>query len=574
VDSDGVIRSAATNLLLRSEEFDNASWTKARATVSQNTAVAPNGSVTADTIVEDTTSNSHIVLQGVSGALSATAYTASVYVKANVRSRVRLALFGTANTSLKFVDFDLSTGAILGTSGATGTILPSTGDGWFRCSVTTTTNSAGTVELYVWTLNDAGSSVYLGTGANALDVWGAQLEVGSTATTYIPTGATINSAPRFDHNPLTGECLGLLVEEQRQNLLLRSEEFDNASWTRTGFLAFGSGSTANAATAPNGTTTADLLVESTAVNAERTAYQTGIVATTGTLTVYAKASGRSHVGLRFYGASNNWVRATYTLTGAGAASVVSAGSSSDYSGTAASIEQFADGWYRVRLTATRGSGLAFAVVDFATTATPILQAVNGNEFYTGNGTSGLLLWGAQLEAGAFPTSYIPTTGTAATRTADVVSITGTNFSSWYRQDEGCVFVDAFNSAAPIGGAARRLFELNNNSEAERFFSGFNTTTTLQTLIQDNSVIQANLTQAIPGPVSASKIAASYKLDDLGIVANGGAVGSDTQCTLPTPTQLTIGYSTSGGNSTLNAPIRRLTYWPTRLPNSTLQSITL
>jgi hypothetical protein len=297
--------------------------------------------------------------------------------------------------------------------------------------------------------------------------------------TRASNGAVVNSAgqieivaanvPRFTHDPVTLESLGLLPEEQRQNLLLNSATLS-----------------------------------------------------TQTVTVTAVA----HT-LSFYGTG------TVTLSGTSTAGPLV--------GTGANA--------RVSLT-------------FTPTAGSLTLTVSGS------------VTNANLEIGSFPTSWIPTTGTAATRTADVVSITGTNFSSWYRQDEGCLFVDAFNSAAPIGGAARRLFEFNNNSEAERFFSGFNTTTTLQTLIQDNSVIQANQTQAVPGPVSASKIAASYKLDDLGIVANSGAVSSDTQCTLPTPTQLTIGYSTSGGNSTLNAPIRRLTYWPQRLPNSTLQNITL
>jgi hypothetical protein len=328
--------------------------------------------------------------------------------------------------------------------------------------------------------------------------------------------------PAFDHNPLTGECLGLLVEEQRQNLLLRSEEFDDASWSKSVGVTIA----ANNELAPNGTLTADLVQ----FDAADKSFSQTVSTTNGTshaLSVWVKGTAGESIrlsGANLTGASN------YTLTGQ---------------------------WQRLSFVGTSSStSISLGVSTFG-----------------GATARNVYLWGAQLEAGAFPTSYIPTTGTAATRTADVVSISGTNFSSWYRQDEGCVFVDAFNSAAPIGGAARRLFELNNNSEAERFFSGFNTTTTLQTLVQDNSVIQANLTQAVPGPVSASKIAASYKLDDLGIVANGGAVGLDTQCTLPTPTQLTIGYSTSGGNSTLNAPIRRLTYWPVRLGNNVLQQIT-
>jgi hypothetical protein len=399
--------------------------------------------------------------------------------------------------------------------------------------------------------------------------------------TFVDSDGVIRSAgndvARFNHNPLTGECLGLLVEEQRQNLLLRSEEFDNASWTRTGFLAFGSGSTANAATAPNGTTTADLLVESTAVNTERNVYQAGVVATTGTLTVYAKASGRSHVGLRFYVATNNWVRATYTLTGSGTATAVSAGSSSDYSATAASIEQFADGWYRVRLTATRDSGLSFAVIDFATTANPTLQAVNGNEFYTGDGTSGILLWGAQLEVGAFPTSYIgPTTTTAITRTADVVSITGTNFSSWYRQDEGTMFVDGSsqNVLASAGGFVVINDPAGGNRLDIRQYRA-------QPIIEGGS--SGSMTWTTPGSFPVISANASYRqavaysatADNHADAISGVVETSTTSIGNIAANRLALFMrdaqtAPTGGTGGI---IRRLTYWPARLNNSILQSLT-
>ena len=194
------------------------------------------------------------------------------------------------------------------------------------------------------------------------------------------------------------------------NLLLRSEEFDTASWSKTGFLAFGSGSIANATTAPDGTLTADLLTESTALS-ERTCYQSGFTTTSATLSCYIKPNGRVFAGLRFYGASNNWVRVTFTLTGSGSASAIAAGSSSDYSATSASITAAGNGWYRVSLSATRASGVSSAAIDFATSASPTLYAPLGNELYTGNGTSGIYLWGAQLEQSSTVGEYIPTGST-------------------------------------------------------------------------------------------------------------------------------------------------------------------
>ena len=195
------------------------------------------------------------------------------------------------------------------------------------------------------------------------------------------------------------------------NLLLRSEEFDNVSWSKTGFLAFGSGSIANATTAPDGTLTSDLLTESTALS-ERTCYQSGFTTTTSaTLSCYIKPNGRNFAGLRFYAAGNNWVRVTFTLTGAGSASAIAAGSSSDYSATSASITAAGNNWYRVSLSATRAGGVSYATIDFATSASPTLYAPLGNELYTGDGTSGIYLWGAQLEQSSTVGEYIPTGST-------------------------------------------------------------------------------------------------------------------------------------------------------------------
>ena len=103
------------------------------------------------------------------------------------------------------------------------------------------------------------------------------------------------------------------------------------------------------------------------------------------------------------------------------------------SGTGASIVSVGNGWYlcigTVTVNTTGSTGINFSINNGSTNS------------YTGDGYSGIYLWGAQLEAGAFPTSYIPTTSASVTRNADVASMTGTNFSSWYRQDAGCFYAE-------------------------------------------------------------------------------------------------------------------------------------
>ena len=349
--------------------------------------------------------------------------------------------------------------------------------------------------------------------------------------------AGVNEA-RFTHDPVTGESLGLLVEEQRTNLLVRSEEFDNvANW-----VPGGGSVTANSIAAPTGATTADTwtstagqiasLYQQVACSAS-TAYTFSFYVRLGTLPAADfRIAVRDDSNAAFIAqdvvpnvtpVSTEWRRVIYTFTTPAGCTLVRP--------------------YLIRFGSTTGGTIHF--------------------------------WGAQLEAGAFPTSYIPTTTAAATRSADVASITGAAFSSWYRQDEGTVFAEAISAVTPVGGAARRIFDINNNSDSERLFVGQNTTSLIQYFIQDDGSIQANLFTAAPAPSANNWIrtAASYKTNDFTFLINGGAVNSDTLASVPSPTQMEIGARGTAANASLNSTIRRLTYWPQRLPNSTLQELT-
>jgi hypothetical protein len=408
VDSEGVIRHGDDELLLRSEEFDNASWAKGDVTVQENAALAPNGSTLADKLIASATTAVHNISQAVTA--SSAAHTFSIYLKAAELTTVSIR----AGRSGNFVnaDINLSLGTIAspttsGTATNVSSSIQSVSNDWYRCSVTGSNLGDGQIAPVIYIPDDASLP---GDGTSGIYVWGAQLEQSSTVGEYIPTTSTINSAPRFDHNPTTGESLGLLVEEQRVNNLVQSENF-SATWSLNAVTVGAS------ITAPNGTTTAQKL-EETATTAEHRATQPsagGATTAAVTFTVFAKAAERTKVRLAFSGLSN-W-------TGGGGAAVIfdlSAGTAVTVSSTptAFSITPFANGWYRCSITGTPTSSL-----------TPI-----GNIFlyttannYAGTLGDGIYLWGAQLEAGSFPTSYIPTVAATVTRAADVASITGSNF---------------------------------------------------------------------------------------------------------------------------------------------------
>jgi len=183
---------AATNLTLRSEEADNASWTKTRSSVTANSTESPSGANTADSLIEDgTASSTHFITQSVTVS-NATVYAQTVFAKAGTRSVVWLG-DDQANAATVGVWFDLSNGTV-GTqrAGWTGTI-EDYGFGWYRCSVTGTSTS--TTWKQDVAIADADASIsYNGDGASLIYVWGQQLEL-TAHTAYIPTTTTTVTRP-------------------------------------------------------------------------------------------------------------------------------------------------------------------------------------------------------------------------------------------------------------------------------------------------------------------------------------------------------------------------------------------
>jgi hypothetical protein len=190
---------------------------------------------------------------------------------------------------------------------------------------------------------------------------------------------------------------------------------------------------------------------------------------------------------------------------------------------------------------------------------------NQTASYTGDGTSGIYIWGAQLEAGAFPTSYIPTTSAAATRAADSAVVTP--ISSFYNQSEGTLFGEA-RLARQASGFTPILFIGVSGSGVDIRYrataaTGFDVTvaSAVEAGLSGESAISANATARVIG---------AYKANDFAMVQNGGAAQSDSSGTLPSPVQLHVG---SDGGTFLNGHVRKIAYYPRRLSNTLLQQLT-
>lgn len=554
VDSDGVIRSAATNLLLQSEDFST-TWT-GNATVTANVATAPNGTLTADRItgtgISTTQSRSQF-------GLTTTVNPVSVSVYAKRETHQWLQVFTDVDITL-WANFDLLNGAVGSVGSNTQAQIISIGDGWYRCVINKIAANASAptgVRMYLVGSDTAGRNSSSDTGGSIL-VWGAQLEVGSTATPYIPTGATINSAPRFDHNPLTGECLGLLVEEQRVNSIRNN--------TMVGAVAGTPGTLPtnwSVAFSPSGLSYAVVGTGSTSGIPYVDIQITGTPSANGTAqitfeqnAVIGALSGQTWTGSMYCSLEAGTLPGTAALLvieRSGAGSFL-ASSSTNFVPVAGSLitqktvhtralNNASTAFTNLRIDASVTSGVA---VDFT-----------------------LRIGLPQLEQGAFATSVIPTTGTAATRTADVVSISGTNFSSWYRADLGTVYARCFcSNFAAINAVVSFDDSTSNNRIQPRTQIGGNGSL----VVVDGGASQANLSTANAGSITANyTLAAVYAQNDFAVTLNGRAMATDTAGTVPAVTRATIG--TGAGLTGLNGAVSRLTFWPRRLDNSTLQSIT-
>lgn len=363
----------------------------------------------------------------------------------------------------------------------------------------------------------------------------------STATFVGSNGiiqtAAIN-APRFDYNPSTLAPLGLLIEEARTNLLTYSDQFDNVAWVKSGLNTTGTPAYIDVAVSPDGTQNADFMIEDTANSQHTTRVSATLLATTThTYSFFVKAAGRINISVsRFNSAVVPSFVHTFTLTGSGSSS----------GGTVIALS---NGWYRCSGSfTTTGAGVGGFV---------ILLSDGTGTTYLGNGTSGVYIWGAQLEAGAFATSYIPTVASQVTRNADVVSMTGTNFSDWYNASAGTFF---FRGSTQLG--ATRHF-LNGPTTNDRFLSSSAAGSTGISDLTNSAVggiITANTTFNATVSYGASGLAASL---------NGGASGTSAYSgVFASVNQLQIGRR---GGLYMVGHIQKLNYYPQELTLSEMSA---
>jgi hypothetical protein len=375
----------------------------------------------------------------------------------------------------------------------------------------------------------------------------------STGTLQTAGSGVARSNAYQDHNPSTLAPLGFLIEEQRTNLCLHSNDLTN-TWT---LAASTIGS--NVQTAPDGTLTADSIITDTSSAFHGVNQSIAVVSgTTYTFSVFAKANGYNFLRAGFSSARFGTAVAYFNLA-SGTVGTVAGGS--------ATIKACSNGWYLCSFTATCTS------TGTSTHSLIYVSQSDNQGAYVGDGVSGIFAWGAQFEAGAFATSPILTSGAAATRLADVASITGTNFSSFWNQTEGTVLA-VFDRITNTSGG--RVVTVNDGTANEQIRINTAVAAAIRTdwQVTDGGVSQANVIGATTVAINTQiKTAGVYEASYFQQSTNAVLGSEDTSGTLPAVDRLALGTN-EAGTGTLNGHLQSLTYYNKRLPNATLQSLTV
>ena len=525
VNAEGLIEQVPYNLLQQSNTF-NTTWTNTNSTKTSGQS-GYDGSNDA-WLLQSTIASGEAYLRQTFSIIGEKTF--SIYAKAGTSNFLGFYINATSGFD-PFAYFNLSTGAVGTTSATASASIVSVGSGWYRCSVNydaTITN----IDVYVTSANGS----FLSTTGDNVYIQDAQLNSGSTAKTYYPTTTRLN-VPRIDY--LNNANGSLLLESQRTNLLTYSEDFSDSDWTVKANVSI----SANATTSPDGTTNADKLVEDSSNNQHR---------------VYRASSGAGKVFSFFAKAGErSWVSVLsdadkFTFFNLSNGTIGTIASSST-----AKITDYENGWYRCEVYNTHP--VNGSLIQLAT--------ANNITSYQGDGTSGVYIYGAQLEEGSYATSYIPTSGTTATRNQDTCSTTG--LSDVIGQTEGTLFVDV---------------DLNHTSVANNYILQVSESSANRVLLYKDGTNKigcfaligstAIYTQLTSGAFTGiNKIAFAYKSGDFAFYVNGTQIGTSTATfsTSATFDRLDIDANNVSENGFFNYNQAQL--YKTRLTNTELATLT-
>jgi hypothetical protein len=364
----------------------------------------------------------------------------------------------------------------------------------------------------------------------ALDFTTGVLDPRVTVARLLDTATRVNSSglieivnanlPRFDYDPVTLAAKGLLIEESRANKLLQSNFA--ASWSSTGSPTV----TLNAAVSPDGTTNATQITSSPGGVFRAVFQDVATTAAAHTFSIYLKSATGTNQTMRIWADTSPSISATVTVTSE---------------------------WQR------------FTVSGTTDTTARVQIGVDGSA-----NAFDVYAYGAQLETGAFATSYIPTTTTSLTRNTDAVSMTGTNFSDWYNASEGTIAVQGDTLTVSNSGSMTICSLLLNSSNVTRFWMWSGQPANLRYGVVASGATSADIAKAITANTRFNAVG-SYKTNLFQYALNAGATTADISGAVPTGlTAFYIG-SLDSVNEPLSGHIAKINFYPQSLTSNEVQA---
>jgi hypothetical protein len=558
----GEIERTPWNLVLDSEMFSTASWPKFNLTVSANVVTAPNGTLTADKIVENATNNNHYLSQSVSNRGSL--FTYSIYAKKAERDFLYINAFATIPNNFTYVPtayFNLSNGTLGIVSGCTASIQDA-GNGWYRCVIQTTSifsQASATVTFYNYTSPANGVNSYLGDGTSGIFLWGAQLVEGTDAKPYFPTTNRLD-VPRLDYRNTDGtvnSCPRLLLEPQRTNSIRNSTMVGAIAGspgtlpTNWGISAAGLTRTIVGIGTESGLTYIDVRFNGTATsgqvsfNLEVANSISATAAQSWTLTSYAKLiSGTINDARLSWDEFNSSLG--YVATKIGTVTVGSTLTRVSYTNTTSATCAFVQPQFRTSVTI----GVAY---DFT-----------------------IRIAAPQMELGAYATTFIPTTTAAVTRLVDAANKTG--ISSLIGQTDGTIFIDLqYNQTTPdLNGRLLQLWGTNDTTNSILpLIIGPGANVNQFQLTTFSAGVSSVVVAAAVGttvPFGRQKFAIAYNSGAYTVYRNGSLFASGSGLVPVSLTALDLGGSPFAARN-LSNPVNQAALFPTRLSNEELVTLT-
>jgi hypothetical protein len=555
IGSDGLLKKYRENVLLQSNQFDT-TWYNSNSTETGGQEDKDGG--TDAWLLTKTSTNGGIRQNNTTSGVQ----TFSFYAKAGDSNWVKVNNLG--SSAYHQANFDLVNGVVGTTDYIIDAKIEDYGNGWYRC-ITTYNTTLANIDVRV-----ADSDNVVSGTTGSIFIQSAQLETGLVSTDYLDSTSVTGKAgvlvdlPRINYDA-NGENGALLLEPSRQQLIQYSEYFGDSSWTKGEVTT-----TDNAVESPDGYVNAAAMVENSALTAYRRILPTSPFLATASayysFSVYVKKIAGQPTR-HIYWMCQKGADAIYAHFDMDDFSVNEQNDSGTGSVVDADIVPVGNDWYRLTLSGivTTAGGSSYNQLYFEDSPSTGFNPTP----YTGNGSSGYYLYGWQIEAGSYVSSYIPNHGESGgvTRAADSCSVTGA--SDVIGQTEGVIYFEwDYQNVGSSGGNI--VVSLAGASLQELYFW----VKTDGSLVYDvyDSTKQAGIIGSI-GSFGIKKVALAYKNNDFALYINGILIGSDTSGSVPTLTDIFVGRYAINTNYNISSGIKQVALFKERLSNAELAALT-